>query len=64
VLAALGAGHVTSGLFVLDKKLERTADGLVVEASIMPRLEGAIAELVEAARRAPAREGAGPVERG
>lgn len=53
VLASLGAWQVVGGLFVLDKLLERTADGgLRVEAEIDKRLRTAVSDFASAVRRA------------
>jgi FMN reductase len=43
VLVALGARHVAAGLFVLDKRIERTPDGVV----IAPDLRATLASTVD-----------------
>jgi FMN reductase len=51
VLASLGARHVVNGLFVLDKQLERTADGgLDVDPQTSARLDPLVKELVASVR--------------
>ena len=53
LLAALNAQHVVTGLFLLDKLLERQADGtLLVEPQLGNRLQAVIDELITAVRRA------------
>jgi len=52
VLSTMGAQHVVSGLFILDKLLERQEDGsLVIEKEIAARLDGVIDEFVLSVRR-------------
>jgi FMN reductase len=51
VLASLAPAHVTSGLFLLDKLLERTGAGLVIEADLSRRLDGVIDEFSRGVRR-------------
>lgn len=48
VLAALGARHVVSGLFLVDKQIERTADGVVLAPDVQAAVDAAVAELTTA----------------
>lgn len=51
VLASLGNPHVVGGLFLLDKQLERLADGsLRVDDAVAPRLDGVVADFLTALR--------------
>ena len=55
LLAALNAHHIVSGLFLLDKLLERSPDGdLVVEPQLANRLFAAVDDFITAVRRARA----------
>jgi FMN reductase len=51
LLAALGASHVTTGLFLLDKLLERTPAGLVIEPELDRRLKLVVDEFAAAVSR-------------
>jgi FMN reductase len=51
VLASLAPAHVTSGLFLLDKLLERTETGLLIDGDLSRRLDGAIEEFTRSLRR-------------
>jgi FMN reductase len=52
VLLALGAQHVVAGLFVLDKLIERQANGRVsLEPDINARLEGVVTDFAASVRR-------------
>jgi FMN reductase len=52
VLSSLTALHVVNGLFILDKLLERRADGgLDVDAAVRARLDASVAEFVTSVRR-------------
>jgi FMN reductase len=46
VLTALGAPHVLTGLFLIDKQIERTPDGVVLAPDLQARVDAAVAELV------------------
>jgi FMN reductase len=48
VLAALGARHVVTGLFLIDKQIERTADGVVLSPEVRTTVDAAVAELTTA----------------
>jgi len=51
VLSAMGAQHVVSGLFILDKLLVRQADGgLAIETEIAQRLDGVLGEFIASVR--------------
>ena len=45
VLTALGARHVLTGLFLIDKQIERTPDGVVLAPDLQTKLDAAVAEL-------------------
>jgi FMN reductase len=45
VLIALGARHVLTGLFLIDKQIERTPDGVVLAPDLQAKLDAAVAEL-------------------
>ena len=52
VLAALGAQHIVSGLFLLDKTIAASPDGGVeIELDVRARLEGVLDEFVSSIRR-------------
>jgi FMN reductase len=51
VLASLAPAHVTAGLFLLDKLVERTEAGVVIDADLSRRLDGAIGEFTRSLRR-------------
>ncbi|HVK74741.1 MAG TPA: NADPH-dependent FMN reductase [Kofleriaceae bacterium] len=51
VLASLGALHVTTGLFVLDKTIAVTDAGLIVDAQVQERLDAVVDEFVAAVDR-------------
>ncbi len=58
VLAALNAQHVVSGLFLLDKLLERRTDGsLAIDPQLQSRLLAVIDEFATAVRRSRAAVG-------
>jgi FMN reductase len=46
VLTALGARHVLTGLFLIDKQIERTPDGVVLAPDVQATVDAAVAELV------------------
>jgi FMN reductase len=48
VLAALGARHVVSGLFLIDKQIERTPTGVVLVPDVQKAVTAAAAELTAA----------------
>jgi FMN reductase len=48
VLTALGARHVVSGLFLLDKQIERTPDGVVLAPDVQATVDTAVGELTAA----------------
>jgi FMN reductase len=49
VLASLGNPHVVSGLFLVDKQLERLADGRVgLDDAAAPRLDDVVSEFLRA----------------
>lgn len=48
VLVALGTGRVVSGLFVIDKQIERTAQGVVLDPRVQQAVDAAVAELTAA----------------
>jgi FMN reductase len=48
VLTALGARHVVSGLFLVDKQIERTPDGVVLAAEVRAKVDTAVGELTAA----------------
>jgi FMN reductase len=51
VLMALGAQHVVGGLFILDKLLERQADGgLRIDPEVKPRLDEVVGAFVASVR--------------
>jgi FMN reductase len=52
VLSSLNPLHVVTGLFVLDKLLERTDDGLVIEPDLSKRLDLIVADFALALKRA------------
>jgi FMN reductase len=53
VLMSLGAAHVVSGLFLLDKLLQRIdGGGLSIELQLECRLNAVVDELASAVRRA------------
>lgn len=39
VLAAIGATNTTQGVYIVDKQIERTADGFVIDEAITARLD-------------------------
>jgi FMN reductase len=45
VLTALGARHVLTGLFLIDKQIERTPDGVVLAPDLQAKIDAAVAEL-------------------
>jgi FMN reductase len=45
VLTALGARHVLTGLFLIDKQIERTPDGVVLAPDLQTKIDAAVAEL-------------------
>lgn len=45
VLTALGAWHVVSGLFLLDKQIQRTPDGVVLAPDAQAAVDVAVGEL-------------------
>lgn len=51
VLSSLGAAHIVTGLFLLDKTLAVTDDGLTIDTDIDKRLNGVIDELASSVRR-------------
>jgi FMN reductase len=54
VLLALGAQHVVTGLFLLDKLVQRLPGGaLSLEADIQARLDAVIADFADSLRRRP-----------
>ena len=55
VLASLGALHVTTGLFLLDKTIERTDAGLLIDPEVNKRLDVVIDEFASAVTRAHAK---------
>ena len=48
VLAALGARHVVSGLFLIDKQIERTPTGVALAPDVQKAVTAAVAELTTA----------------
>jgi FMN reductase len=50
VLAALGARHVVTGLFLIDKQIERTPDGVTLAPDVQATVDAAIGELTAALR--------------
>lgn len=48
VLTALGARHVTTGLFLVDKQIERTGDGVVLAPDVQATVDKAVGELTAA----------------
>ncbi len=48
VLTALGARHVVPGIFVLDKQIERTPDGVVLAPEARTAIESGVTELAAA----------------
>ena len=53
LLATLGASHVVSGLFLLDKLLERRTDGtLEIEPDLRARLDALVDTFAQSVRRA------------
>jgi FMN reductase len=48
VLAALGARHVVPGLFLLDKQIERTPDGVSLAPDLQATVDAAVGELTAA----------------
>lgn len=48
VLTALGARHVVTGLFLVDKQIERTEDGVVLTPDVQATLDKAVGELTSA----------------
>lgn len=51
VLSSLNALHVVTGLFTLDKQLERVGDGVVIDPDVAKRLDVIVGEFVAAMRR-------------
>jgi FMN reductase len=51
VLASLGALHITTGLFLLDKTLTVTEGGLVIDPDVDKRLDAVVDELASSVRR-------------
>jgi len=45
VLTALGARHVVTGLFLIDKQIERTEDGVVLAPDVQASVDAAVGEL-------------------
>lgn len=45
VLTALGARHVVTGLFLLDKQIQRTPDGVVLAPDVQATVDAAVEEL-------------------
>lgn len=45
VLTALGARHVVTGLFLIDKQIERTDDGVVLTPEVQASVDAAVGEL-------------------
>ncbi|GAB3447240.1 NADPH-dependent FMN reductase [Actinophytocola sediminis] len=48
VLTALGARHVVSGLFLLDKQIDRTPTGVVLAPDVRATVDAAVGELAAA----------------
>jgi FMN reductase len=48
VLTALGARHVVPGLFLIDKQIERTPDGVVLSRDVQATVDAAVGELTAA----------------
>lgn len=48
VLSALGARHVVPGLFLIDKQIERTPDGVVLAPETQKTVDAAVGELTAA----------------
>jgi FMN reductase len=48
VLTALGAGHVVPGLFLIDKQIERTPDGVVLAQDVQATVDAAVGGLTAA----------------
>ncbi|HEX6360607.1 NADPH-dependent FMN reductase [Actinophytocola sp.] len=48
VLAALGARHVVQGLFLIDKQIERTPDGVVLAPDVQASVDAAVDGLTSA----------------
>lgn len=48
VLVALGARHVSAGIFVLDKRIERTPAGVTLAADVRATLESTVDEFTRA----------------
>lgn len=48
ILVALGARHVSTGIFVLDKRIERTSDGVTLAADLRATLESTVDEFTRA----------------
>lgn len=45
VLTALGARHVVTGLFLIDKQIERTDDGVALAPEVQASVDAAVGEL-------------------
>jgi len=48
VLSALGARHIVPGLFLIDKQIERTSDGVVLASGTQATVDAAVGELTAA----------------
>ena len=48
VLTALGAWHVVPGLFLLDKQIERTPDGVTLAPEVQAKVDTAVGQLITA----------------
>lgn len=48
VLTALGARHVVPGLFLIDKQIERTSDGVVLGPDVQSTVDAAVGQLIAA----------------
>jgi len=48
VLVALGARHIAQGIFVLDKRIERTPTGVTLAADLRATLESAVDDFTQA----------------
>lgn len=45
VLAAIGATNTTQGVYIVDKQIERTADGFAIEEAITGRIDEQLAQV-------------------
>jgi FMN reductase len=48
VLSALGARHIVPGLFLIDKQIDRTSDGVVLASGTQATVDAAVGGLTAA----------------